>query len=713
MREDMRLNIEEQRGWIPPAERRLSDRRGVRKRLTGTLLMFVGWPASVLLLLAGYYELLLAAGLSGAGLAVVLSLFVPFAIFLTTGSWTAVLGVMAATRRQVPDSLRAPPSGSAATLTAKTAIVYPIKNEDTARVFANVAAIRESLAESGVQHLFDLYVVSNSDDPNCWIEEEVAWRSVSSDATGIYYWRRHRREGRKPANIAEFCERWGSRYKYMVVLDADSLMSADCLINLVDMMERNQKAALLQTSPDFIDGETLFARLQQFSAWSNGKIVQWGERAWQGSAGTYYGHNAIIRIAPFMQNCGLPRLSGAPPFGGDILSHDFVEAALLSRAGWDVWLVPELEGSYENCPATLEEHFQRDRRWYQGDMLNLRLLTTPKLPLTGRIRFATSALRDMASALLLVLCGVLIGLTDAPTFAVPALLIPFVVLDFSCRVSSAGVPALGLGVSTSTRSIRQQRMPVLHVLGNKVLEQALWLITAPIRLLTNAIFIAELAAGRDSGWRALPRAADQPTLRQLLRFYSPHLLGAPLVALILLLTDSWALWWLTPVLLSWLLAIPLTRALGSQRIGALARRAGALLVPKERTPSPIMTRAQELSTIIRAKLPAPAWQAALTEETVMALHWAFLAHGTPLTTEERRAATAAAAKYHASAASPGGRMTLTKAEKMALLRDPGRLWRAPPSNVQTIEYPVSMPTPMPEQKLTRRQTRRSYADAPR
>lgn len=675
--------------------------------------MFVGWPASVLLLLAGYYELLLAAGLSGAGLAVVLSLFVPFAIFLTTGSWTAVLGVVAATRRQIPDSLRAPTSGSAATPTAKTAIVYPIKNEDTARVFANVAAIRESLTQLGVQHLFDLYVVSNSDDPNCWVEEEVAWRSVASGATGIYYWRRHRREGRKPANIAEFCERWGSRYKYMVVLDADSLMSADCLINLVAMMERDQKAALLQTSPDFIDGETLFARLQQFSAWRNGKIVQWGERVWQGSAGTYYGHNAIIRIAPFMQNCGLPRLSGGPPFGGDILSHDFVEAALLSRAGWDVWLVPELEGSYENCPATLEEHFQRDRRWYQGDMLNLRLLTTPNLPLTGRIRFATSALRDIASALLLVLCGALIGLTDAPTFAVPALLIPFLVLDFSCRVSSAGVPALGLGLSASTRSIRQQRMSVLHVLGNKVLEQALWLITAPIRLLTNAIFIAELAAGQDSGWRALPRAADQPTLRQLLRFYSPHLLGAPMVALILLLTDSWALWWLTPVLLSWILAIPLTRALGSQRIGALARRAGALLVPKERTPPPIMTRAQELSAIIRAKLPAPAWQAALTDEAVMALHWAFLAHGTPLTAEERRAAIAAAAKYHASAASPGGRMTLTKAEKMALLRDPGRLWGAPPSHVQTIEYPASMPTPMPEQQLTCKETRRAYADAPR
>lgn len=703
----MTQKIDEQQSWILPPEERQSAWRAVGKRPAGILLMCVGWPVSVLLLLAGYRELLLAAGLSGAGLAVMLVLFVPFGIFLTTGTWTWVLGVVAAARRRVPDALRWPIEASAAELTAQTALIYPIKNEDTAGVFANVAAIRESLREAGVAHLFDIYVVSNSDDPNCWVEEELAWSSVSSNSNGIYYWRRHRKEGRKPANIAEFCERWGSRYEYMVVLDADSLMSADCLVSLVGLMECNPRSALLQTSPNLINGQTLFARLQQFSAWSNGRIVQWGERVWQGSAGTYYGHNAIIRIAPFMQHCGLPRLPGSPPLGGDILSHDFVEAALLNRAGWEVWLVPELEGSYEDCPATLEESFQRDRRWCQGDIVNLRLLTTPKLPLTGRVRFAMSALRDTSATLLLVLCGLIVGLADSPAFAVPAILIPFLALDFACRVSSAGVPAIGFGISVHARSVSRQRLPVLRSFGNKVLEQVLWQITAPVRLLTYAMFMVEIASGQDAGWRALPRAAHRPTLRQLLRLYYPHLLIGLTVTAILIFTDSWALWWLTPVLLSWILAIPLTLALGSPRIGALARRAGVLLVPEEHTPPPIVTRAHELGEALRAELPQQAWYAALTQEPAMALHRAFLAHGAPLTPEERHAAAAAAEKYHAGTASPGHQTTLTNAEKMALLRDPERVWRAAPSTAPTIGYPAAMPAPMPEQQLTRPEARTS------
>jgi membrane glycosyltransferase len=677
--------------------------RAGAKRPAGLVLMYVGWPLNLLLLLVGYRELLLNAGLSGTELAAVLLLFVPFGVFLTLGANTWCLGVVAAARRRVPDGLRWRIVNSATDLTVATAIVFPIKDEDTAQVFGNIAAVRESLREAGAEHLFDVYVISNSDDPNCWVEEELAWRSISNTFEGVYYWRRHRKQGKKPANIAEFCERWGSRYEYMVILDADSLMSADCLVTLVGLMEHNPRAGLMQTTTNLIKGQTLWARLQQFTVFSNARMVQWGERVWQGPACAYIGHNAIIRIAPFMKHCGLPRLPGRPPFGGDILSHDFVEAALLTRAGWQVWVVPELEGSYEEPPGTFEEYFRRDRRWFQGDFVNLRLIGTPKLPPVNRIRFATAALRDMSPPLLLILCGLIIGLADSPTFAAAAIFVPFLVWDFSSRQSWAGVPAIGFGISVYNRSVAQQRLPVLRLFCNGILDQTIWLLTTPTRLLTHALYVVEIASGRDVGWTTLRRTANRSTLSHGMRriYYSHTLFGVTATA-VLVFTERWAVWWLSPVLLCWILTVPLALAFTSPRIGVLMRRAGILLTPEEDAPPPIVARSQHLAEITRNELPDQAWRAALTQETAIAVHRAFLAHAAPLSSDERNAAALAAEKYRTDASRAGDRIELTDAEKTALLRDPERVWDIPTSRALSIHFLPAAPAPMPEQQLTRR-----------
>ena len=678
-----------------------SSWRAASKRPVGRLLVFVGWPLGVVLLLAAYRELLLGAGLSGTGLTAVLLLFVPFGLFLAIGMTTWILGVVASARKRLPAALQWPVECSVKGLTVQTAIVFPIKNEDTAQVFANVATVREELRDIGADHLFDIYVVSNSDDPNCWVEEELAWHTVSRKSDRVFYWRRHRKEGRKPANIAEFCERWGSRYEYMVPFDADSLMSADTLITLVHLMECNPRTALMQTSTDQVNGQTLFARLQQFDGLDNGRLVSWGERVWQGPASTYYGHNAIIRIAPFMEHCGLPRLPGPPPFGGDLISHDYVEAALLRRAGWDVWLVPELEESYEECPATLEEFFRRDRRWRQGDITNLQLLATPKLPLTGRVRFLITALRDLSPPLLLILVGLIIGLADSPAIAASAIAIPVLIWDFSCRMGWAGVPVVSFGLSVYTRSINQDGLPVLRRFCSRILVQVLWLVAVPTRLLTYVSFVVGFACGRDVGWTTHRRTGHRSTLNHSIRAYWWHVLFGAAVTVVLILTDSWALEWLTPVLLAWILTVPLTLAFDSRRIGLLARRAGVLLTPEEHAPPPIVTRSHELAKAIRDELPPQAWHAALIEETAMAVHQAFLAHGPPLSPQDREAATAAATKYRASTASAGNHTALTNAEKMALLRDPERVWLTIPLAAPVICYPAAVPTRMPEQQLTR------------
>ncbi|MFI6040176.1 glucans biosynthesis glucosyltransferase MdoH [Nocardia sp. NPDC051321] len=675
-----------------------SNALAAAKRPVGLTLICVGWPLSLVLLLAGYRELLLGAGLSGTGLKMVQLLSVPFAIFLTIGANTWVLGAVAAARRRVPQGLLWPDSTTAADLGVSSAIVFPIKNEDTAQVFANVAAMAESLRATGAQELFDIYVISNSDDPDCWVEEELAWHAVSGMFDRVYYWRRHREQGRKPANITEFCERWGAGYEYMVTMDADSLMSADCLLTLVGLMQANPGAALMQTAPNIIKGRTLWARLQQFTIWSNARIVQWGERVWQGAAGAYYGHNAIIRIAPFMQHCGLPVVPGRPPFGGDILSHDFVEAALLSRAGWQVWLVPELEGSYEECPPTFDEYFRRDRRWFQGDFVNFRLIGTSKLPPAGRIRFAMAAVRDVSTPLLLLLCGLIIAQADRPGYGAAAIFVPLLVWDFAARQSWAGVPAIGFGISVYNRSVTQQRVPVWRSLGNRFLDQILWLLTTPTRLLTHALFVVELAYGRDAGWTTLRRTPDMSTRSQNIGLYFAHTAFGTGVTTTLIVTNSWALWWISPVLACWICTVPIARMFSSTRLGGFTQQAGILLIPEENVPPPIITRSEQLAEIIGKQLPPHAWQAALTDETAAAIHRGFLAHAAPLTAQQRTEAAAAAQKYRAGTSA---RMGMTTAEKTALLRAPQNLADNPPSALP-IDYPPLIPTPMPEQQLITR-----------
>jgi len=328
---------------------------------------------------------------------------------------------------------------------------------------------------------------------------------------------------------------------------------------------------------------------------------------------------------------------------------------------------------------------------------------TPKLPPSARIRFALSALRDVSPPLLFILFGLVIGLADSPPVAAAAVFIPFSVWDFSTRQSWAGVPAIGFGISVYNRSVTQQRLPVLGSFCNRILDQVLWLTTAPTRLLTYAQFVVEIACGRDTGWATLRRTTNRSMSRHSIRpsHYAHTLFGVTVMAA-LTYTDSWALWWLSPVLLCWIFTIPLTLAFASRRIGALARQVGVLLTPEENEPPLIITRSEQLAKTIRNGLPLQAWHAALTQETAIAVHRAFLPHGTPLDPQERTAAASAAEKYHAGESRTTDQIELTNAEKTALLRDPERVWHNPPPPTLSIHYPAALPRPMPEQQLTRR-----------
>jgi membrane glycosyltransferase len=214
---------------------------------------------------------------------------------------------------------------------ARTAVIMPICNEDITTVFAGLRATCESLAGTGALRLFDFYVLSDSTDPALRAAELQAWQRLRQmlgddptsaagpgERASIFYRWRRRRTKRKSGNVADFCRRWGARYRYMMVLDADSTMQGDTLVSLLRLMEENPRAGIIQTLPQPYGHRTLHARVQQFATRVTGRLFALGMAYWQLGDSHYWGHNAIIRVAPFMRHCALAPLRGRGALAGDI-----------------------------------------------------------------------------------------------------------------------------------------------------------------------------------------------------------------------------------------------------------------------------------------------------------------------------------------------------------------------------------------------------------
>mgnify|MGYP000559488803 CR=1 FL=1 len=296
----------------------------------------------------------------------------------------------------------------------RTALLMPTYNEDPARVMAGLQATYESLVATGHAGAFDLFILSDTTDPDVWIAEEAAFLALRdrTGATRLFYRRRAKNTERKAGNIADWVRRWGAAYPVMLVLDADSVMEGATLVRLASAMERNPGIGILQTLPVIVGATTLFARMQQFAGRVYGPLIAHGIAWWHGSEGNYWGHNAAIRTAAFAGAAGLPTLRGRTPFGGHILSHDFVEAALIRRAGWAVHMVPGLGGSYEEGPPSLTDVAVRDRRWCQGNLQHAGVLPAAGLHPVSRLHLLMGIGSYVTSPLwlLFLLSGVLISL---------------------------------------------------------------------------------------------------------------------------------------------------------------------------------------------------------------------------------------------------------------------------------------------------------------
>ncbi len=488
---------------------------------------------------------------------------------------------------------------------ARTAIIMPICNEDIDTVFSGLRQTCESLAATGTLNLFDVFILSDSSDPKIRDAEVEAWRQLRRtlgddgeplDGEGrIFYRWRKRRTKRKAGNVADFCRRWGRSYRYMVVLDADSTMTGETLVQMVRMMEAYPNTGILQTLPRTQGHSTLHARTQQFASAVSGRLFALGLAYWQLGESHYWGHNAIIRVDPFMKHCGLAPIEGKGGLSGEILSHDFVEAALMRRAGYEVWLAPELEGSFEQQPTNLLDEMGRDRRWCQGNLQNFRLIAEPGWQPVHRAMFFTGALSYVTAPVWLAFVAVGVvqaALRPAPEAAAAVADGGWHLPDLPGLMSAMHGPAAALWGLTLTLLLLPRVLGLMSVLlrreqgrfggtaqllRSSATELVLSALQAPVRMLAHTTFVIAGLTGLKLQWKSPPRDAERLGWRDAFVRLAPMLLPALALAPAALLADTGIVWMLVPLLL----ATPLVVFGSREQAGADGRLPRTLLTPVE------------------------------------------------------------------------------------------------------------------------------------
>lgn len=502
----------------------------------------------------------------------------------------------------------------AESLQHRTVVVMPIYNESSSRTFAAVAAIRESVEATGLGDHFDYFIVSDTTNPDIWISEErafLALRERLGPDARVYYRHRPKNHHRKAGNIADFVTRWGGHYESMIVLDADSLMTGSCIVRLAAAMEADPDAGIIQSLPLIINRNTFFARLQQFAARVYGPVIATGLAMWSGRDGNYWGHNAIIRTRAFAEHCGLPDLKGKPPFGGHVLSHDFVEAALIRRAGWSVYMLPDLTGSYEESPPSLIDISVRDRRWCQGNLQHSRIIGAKGFVWPTRQHFATGIMGYLASPfwLMQLVVGILIVLQvnyarpeyftqEFTLFPVWPRFDPERALRlFAITMAILLAPKLfGLLLTLFNNKLRRAGGGAIRLILSSLIEVLFSAFFAPIMMLIQSGSVFQILLGRDTGWNPQRRDDGSIPLNDIIRRHRTHTVLGVVTGLSAFMIATSLFAWMSPTIVGLVLAIPLSWASGQLAIGLWLKRRGLLLTPEEGAPPAVAVRANELQT---------------------------------------------------------------------------------------------------------------------
>ena len=587
----------------------------LRRTLFFGLTFLTAGCASALLL-----DVLQANGLSGTEL---LGLVLFFALFawIASAFWTAIAGFAIQLAGRDPAGIQLS-EVAGRTLRTRTAIAMPVYNEDPRRVAAGLEAIWCSLAREPERGAFDLFILSDTRDPGIAAEEEAMWQRFVARhraAGRVFYRRRRDRSDHKAGNIADFVRRWGAGYECMIVLDADSIMTGSALVTLARVMDAHPEVGILQSLPLPVGRESLFGRLIQFGARLQGPMLARGLAFWQLGESNYWGHNAILRLQPFARHCTLPHLSGSPPLGGEILSHDFVEAAFMRRAGYEVRQLPELIGSWEEMPANLIDYAARDRRWTQGNLQHARVLRSPGLHPLSRVHFLTGIVSYVSSPMWLALLLVSSLVSAIETTRKPQYFLPGphtlpqwpqirageTAVLFALTLAVLLLPKILAAILTLRDSqLRRQFGGAARLCVSLIVEQFFSVLLAPSMMLFHSTFVAQTLLGKVVSWNAQDRSERGVTLREAFRREKWHLAFGLAWGAIMLRVAPRFFWWLTPVLIGLICGVGLTAWTSRTSAGRIARRWGLFLTPEETAPP------RELRALRGAHLEAIATSAA-------------------------------------------------------------------------------------------------------
>ncbi len=602
------------------------------------------------------------------------------AFFAVTFAWIALSATQAAAGLLFGPR---PPRAAPKPLATRTALIMPVYNEDPATTCGALLAMGEMLAEAGEGEHFEIFILSDTRDPDVWVQETAAYARLRHALEGrvrVWYRRRRLNSGRKAGNLREFVERWGGRYDFMLVFDADSVMEADTIIEMARRMEAAPKLGILQTVPTLAGGASLFARLQQFAGRLYGPAIARGVAAWQGLDGNYWGHNAMIRVGAFAAHCGLPELKGRMPFGGHVLSHDFVEAALIRRGGWEVRMDPDLDGSWEGSPPSLLDVAVRDRRWAQGNLQHSKILGARGLRTPNRIHFLIGIGAYLMSPIWLAMLVTGLLLTAQATlfepeyFADGQQLFPnWPVFDaermtmlFVAAMSLLLLPKIVGLISAALSRSRRRAMGGLHrLLPGAVAEILLSALYAPVLMLMQARQVTEILIGRDSGWNSQSREGQAMPWREAFRRHAGHVILGLAVTAVMGWYAPTQMLWLSPVLAGLILAPALSRWSGDPRAGIAFSRLGLLTTPEELAPPPALRRAQEARRVFEDVRTLDLTRLA-ADPALLRDHQRTLDGSVPVEEAARLSALTCAAKLEAAETAEQAVGWLTKEEREAL-----------------------------------------------
>jgi len=559
----------------------IASRRVLFATLVVSTIASLLWLAAVMLSAGGFDALDLA----------ILALFALTLPWLVIGFWNGTIGFLIMRFARDPVALAVPVAtrvrGDEA-IVASTAILLCVRNEAPEPVIGRIEPLLNSLSASGYADRFHLYVLSDTDDPAIAEAEAEGFAGVAErfdGRLGITYRRRTANLGYKAGNIQDFCDRWGRDHAFAVILDADSVMTTEAVLRLVRIMQADPNLGILQGLVVGLPSTSAFARIFQFGMRLGMRSYTIGGAWWQGDCGPYWGHNAVLRLAPFMAHCRLPPRPEGGPLGGYLLSHDQIEAVLMRRGGYEVRVLPEEDLGWEGNPPTLIEFIRRDLRWCQGNMQYWPFLTTPGLKPVNRYQIAFALIWFLGSpawTALLALATVAVARAADPADIIRpnagiALFAILLFMTFASKIATT-IDVL------SRPSARLAFGGTARFLASVAIETVFFLLLSPIMWFGHTFFLGGLLFGQTVGWQRQNRDDHAVSWSSATRHLWPHTLLGSAILGTLAFTMPAAIPYAAFIALGPALAIPLAVITASPSVGLMLTQVGIGRLPEETAP---------------------------------------------------------------------------------------------------------------------------------